>query len=353
MLDSTLPTLNRIARRLGLSRTYAQLSERSWTLAQGCTRVEPPSLFDEADLQRITGYGVDGSPEVEALRMRGGPTEHGPARAYLLRDVRLMNGHLFRAGMTLHLRDARTPWIGERPEAVRDHAVLACTQYGCRFFGHWLADDLPLRLAAQELGTPIACKQALTPHQHEYASRLGLEVDAIGPTHFRELIVIDDRGQNADRRERMQTLRERLHGGALAKRHAGVMLWRGSTGHARQLTNEAAVAQRLRERGFTIVRPEEQSFDELAEACAGARVVVGVEGSQLAHGLYGVAPAGAVVALQPPHRFGNVFKVYADNLGLRYGFVVGHAEPGGSFRIDVDQLDRLLDRIDAMQATLN
>ena len=109
------------------------------------------------------------------------------------------------------------------------------------------------------------------------------------------------------------------------------------------LTNEDTIEARLSRRGFISIDSETTGVDEIVAACAGARAVVGVEGSQMAHGLLGlVAPGGLVVTLQPPWRFNNLLKDMSDCLGFRYAFVVGLREPGG-FRVDQDELDRTLD----------
>jgi len=345
MLTAALPTFNRFAGRLGWRKTYDELSARSWQIAPACRRTEPPCLFDEADLARVTGYALASSAEIERPRLRGGPLEHGATRAYLLRDVSLMDGHLFCPGMTYELSDGPVPWTGHEPQSERDQAVLASTHYGFRFFGHWVGDDLPLRLLAAEFGEPVTWDQPPTPHQRDYARRLDVEVEALGATHFGELIVIDDRGQNADKRRRLSLLRERLRRPLPSESHPGVMLLRGLTGERRLLHNEDAIAERLRRRGFTIARSGDPCTAELIDACAGAQVVVGVEGSQNAHGLLGVADGGTMLALQPPQRFGNVYKDRCDCLGLRYGFVVGHAQADGGFTIDADALERLLDRL--------
>lgn len=347
MLISALPTFNRFAGRLGLQRDYREYSVKEWTLHPGCSRVDPPCLFEAADLSRVTGYGTSSSAEYEEHRVHGGRIEHGPCRAYVLNDVTLLQGHLFRPGMTMHLSDGPVPWTGRAPTIERNQAVLASTHFGFKYFGHWVCDDLPLRLAARELGDAITWNQPQTAHQAYYARRLDLEIEALGETLFRELIVLDDVGQNRYKRERWEDMRSVLHGGEPVVSHPGVMYLRGVVGEKRVLINELEVADALRGRGFRIADTGRHSAEELVELGRGARVVVGVEGSQNAHGLLAVADGGTMIALQPPNRFNNVYKDRCDCLGLRYGFSVGHAGPDGGFTIDIGALHRLLDRIPA------
>jgi hypothetical protein len=81
---------------------------------------------------------------------------------------------------------------------------------------------------------------------------------------------------------------------------------------------------------------------ELARELAGAGVVLGVEGSQLLHGVFAMADGGTIVTLQPPDRFITAIKVYCDALGLRYALVVGEGSTEG-FHIDVDRVTRTVD----------
>ena len=77
-------------------------------------------------------------------------------------------------------------------------------------------------------------------------------------------------------------------------------------------------------------------------ACAGSRVVVGVEGSHLIHGIMVLPPGGAVLTLQPPNRFCSVIKRTTDPDHQHFGFVVGHAQQDG-YRVDADEVERTLD----------
>jgi hypothetical protein len=72
--------------------------------------------------------------------------------------------------------------------------------------------------------------------------------------------------------------------------------------------------------------------------------VVATEGSHLAHAIYTMAADGVICALQPPYRFNNIYKDYADCVGLRYAFVVGAPADAG-FVIGEDDLARTLEKI--------
>ncbi|MNO01398.1 hypothetical protein D3C81_2215260 [compost metagenome] len=81
-------------------------------------------------------------------------------------------------------------------------------------------------------------------------------------------------------------------------------------------------------------------------ACAGARIVAGVEGSQLVHGVNVLREGGTILTLQPPNRFVSYYKYLADRDGQHFAFAVGQPE-GDGFIIDRDELDRTLDLLPA------
>jgi capsular polysaccharide biosynthesis protein len=124
------------------------------------------------------------------------------------------------------------------------------------------------------------------------------------------------------------------------------MLHRGRTGAHRVLANEEELEAMLAKRGFEIVDPAKSTALEIAEACAGARIALGVEGSQLTHAFLAMADRAAIVAMIPPYRYINHYKDLTDCIGtMRYGSTTGTAVEDG-FRIDPDELLHLLDRVE-------
>ena len=153
----------------------------------------------------------------------------------------------------------------------------------------------------------------------------------------------DDWGNNASKHARFSTLRDRLLAGLSPTPHPGVFILRRGSGKTRILRNEQAVAEHLRDtRGFRIVDVTTHSVSEILAACAGARVLAGIEGSHLMHGLMVLEPGACLLTLQPPYRFCSVLKLTTDMEGQHYGFVVGTAVEGG-FEVDVTEVDRTLD----------
>lgn len=331
-------------RRLGHNPRLADVAEKSWVLWPAEATVIRPAFYDEDDLARVTGVDVDSSREIEWRRIRGGALEYRPSIAYQVRDAVLSKGHVILPHLVRPVTADPFPRWGRYVEMQAEPALLTATFNGSRYFGHWMMDELTRLLAAPRIGQPVAPPRPLSSHQRDYLTLLGLGQRERSDVLFRELIIIDDRTQNAYRRERYAVLRERTRRGRQVVPCEGVMLLRRQTGVARILVNEEELAAQLAQRGFKVMCPTEHTVEEILCACMGARVVLGVEGSQMIHALFVMHDEGTLFALQPPNRFNNILKTYCDGLGLRYAFAVGHPREEGFF-VEPAKVMRLLDRL--------
>jgi capsular polysaccharide biosynthesis protein len=331
-------------RGLGGIPRLADVAEKSWVLVRAEPAVIPPAIFDEDDLARVTGVDTDSSREIEWRRIRGGALEYRPSVAYQLRDAVLSQGHVILPDLVRRVTTEASPWWGRYTETELEPALLTATYNGSRYFGHWMMDELTRILAAPRLGQPVAPPRPLSPHQRDYLKLLDIVHHERSDVQFRQLIIIDDRTQNSYRRERYVVLRERAQRGRSVVPCEGVMLLRKQTGVSRILVNEEELAEQLAERGFRTICPTEHTVEEILNACMGAKIVVGVEGSQMMHALLVMQGQGTLLTLQPPNRFNNILKTYCDGLGLRYAFTVGHPRESG-FYVDPEKTLRLLDRL--------
>jgi capsular polysaccharide biosynthesis protein len=284
----------------------------------------------------------------EVQRVQGGIKEHAATIAHQLQDVQIRNGYAYKRAVKLPLTTAKESFFNSSETQTIPEAALACTLSGNRYFGHWMTDDVTLTLAAQQLATPVRAAQKPTRHQVEYSQLLNVSSTPVLNARFEELIIIQDFGQNKFKRERYEYIQSQLK---QLPSHScqGVMLLRGSLGNQRSLLNENKVAEFLSAQGFTIIDSEKTPAREIVRQTRGTKIVVGVEGSQLVHGLFTMADGGVVLTLQPPYRFNNVHKDYADCLGLRYSFVVGK-QVGHGFEINIEDLARTLDKINSTLA---
>jgi hypothetical protein len=335
-----------VRRSLGRRRLLAEMASRSWDIAPATTQVVPEAVYIESTLGRVTGAGAfsDVANELRLIARRR--VFHRPTRAYALSRASLV-------GSSIYVRGHRMPLAPDGGFRARDlvesthvaRGALACTYFGNMYFGHFWTDDVPLTALASELGEPVRAARPLFRHQRELLELLELHVRNAGSVHFDELLVFDDVGQNDHKERRYRAIRE-----VFATRYQrndpphGVFLFRGSSGTPRRLVNEEALAEALLPHGIVPVHPERLSLDELNRCIWGARLIVGVEGSQLLHGFYNAAEGASFLALNPPDRFGNAVKCCTDCLGMSYGFVIGEPCEGG-FRVHVDEVLRVIDML--------
>lgn len=338
------------------NRALSLLARRGPSIEDICIRQEVlcpaedqetlPGISDPRDFERVTACEATTTMDEERARMGGGVRHHGVTMLYEVENATLWDGWFssksWRSWNALH----PSPWPGGEP-AQLDQAICGSTFVGSFYFGHWLSDDLPLLLEAERHGSPVITA-ARTPYTHQpgYLEMLGLRPQPLIRARFGRLTWIDNVAQNSHRAQQYRELRRRIGQQTARVKNRRVMLRRGRSGAHRVLVNEAELESILAKHGFEIVDPATCTAREVVEACAGARIALSVEGSQLTHAFLAMAERGAIVAMIPPYRYINHYKDLIDCIGtMRYGSITGTAVEGG-FRIDPDELLRLLDRVE-------
>ncbi len=338
--------LQRLLTRIFLgSKDYQEVSYKSYTLSPSETKLSLPAIYLEGQLDKITGFIEGVNLDMEKKRLSGTMREHGATVAYHIRDALILNGYVYKGAMKY--TPVSTPESFFRPKVVDyiPKAALSCTFTGNRFFSHWMIDDLTLALAAQELAEAITLTRKPYIHELDYLNHFNIQTRSVAQAKCGDLIIIDDVGQNSFKRQRYEVLRSSLKNLTPLEPNYGIMIRRGKSGVSRIMTNEDEVAQFLETRGFSIINPQCMSAREIISRTLGAKIIIGTEGSHMAHGLFTMADNGTIINLQPPYRFHCIFKDYTDCLDMRYGFIVGNSSPGG-FTIDVEELARTLDKVE-------
>lgn len=270
---------------------------------------------------------------------------HAATTAYVLRDVMLIDGGLYKGAVAQHLhRRTHFPCFSSITEVVDRHAIF-CTFGGNTYFGNWLMDDCVTYALAKSCGVATRTKRPLlSEHMSQYSNILEMDAVHLDNSVFKELVVFEDLAQNQNKKARAKAVSKKLTAHLEIKPHAGVFLLRGSTGSNRILENEQEIAQHLNHTfGLNVLDVTKLSVMEITAACAGAQLVVGVEGSHLLHGILHLGPTGSLLVLQPPKRYCTLLKGLTERDGQKFGVVVGM--PGvhsDSFTIDRDEVDRTL-----------
>jgi hypothetical protein len=332
--------------------TYAELGTRRWVIHPQETRARRSAVYFADEIDRISTRNVGSTTYAyEMSRLQAGHAQHDATVAYSLQNVALVNGSLYKGAMRHRLVASRS-LISSGQHDYIESGALACTLYGNTFFGHWMSDDLSLHLASESLAAPLGVERPPYHHEPGYRDLMRINSRKVAQVRFGQLMILDDVGQNSYKQQRYERLRSRLRASVAAAGNRLVYIRRGRTAakslsqvaDGRTMTNADEVEAFLGSQGFVTLDLDQCSVSQIAAAILDAAIVVGTEGSHMAHALYPIRDHGALCIMQPPDCFTNVFKDYSDCLGLWYGFTVGVRCPGG-FSIQIRDLERIIDKL--------
>lgn len=319
------------------------LASESWEIWPEEHGEAPPAICLPGQLERIIGWAFsEGHP---GPGMAGGPLIHQATRAHLIKDAWLINGSLYKNNARTWLAPAQGRWTSFRVDEEIARGAIYCSVIGNTYFGSWLIEDCVTYALASAEGVPVTVSRAPSAHAAQYEQWLGMAPRRVRSARFNELVLFDDAGQNRHKHRRFRQLVERLTARVKPATPRNVFILRGESGVRRVLDNELALAEYLQKRhGFRVIDPMREDVPTMLSLCAAADVVMGVEGSQLAHGMMALKEGGTVFTLQPPKRFVRVYKDMADRDRQHFAFVVGEPTDTG-FRIEPDEVERTLDLI--------
>ncbi|BDU24476.1 glycosyltransferase family 61 protein [Flavobacterium sp. GSB-24] len=323
------------------------LASKSWEIAPGNTTVSPKAYFLDGQLERITGTAYTDDPYAA---MHGGfSVEHAPTYAYKLKDAWMMNGfiykglHNFRLHPSFQLSKKMNYFPPAIIEAEINDAAIYSTSEGNQYFGLWLTDDCANYALAAAEGVPVTSNIIPYSHMLEYESFLEMNPIRTNAAYLKNAIFFDDNwGNNQNKHTRFAANRNKLLYLFPAASHPGVFILRRNSGISRVMLNEIEIAEQLREKyGFKIVDVTKNSVSEILSACSGAKILIGIEGSHLFHGLMTLESGASVLVLQPPNRFSAVIKNTTDMENINYSFVVG-IQKEENFYINFEEVERTL-----------
>jgi hypothetical protein len=319
------------------------------------TATNPPAVFLDGALDKISGLSPWRTWDLEYGAIRGGKARHKRSYSYVLENVDLVGAFLYLGAAKAQPGYGRpsllTRGLGAR--RVLPRANLVTSNSGSHFFGTLLLDDFPLGLIAEGNAENISMETKPYEHEAGYRDLLGLpRAPLVRNANIGRLTMYVDFAQNSYKAARYRELRARLRErlGSVGQAPRGVYIKRGAAGEPRVLGNEPAITRLLADEGFDIIDPASATAEEVAARSLDARIVVGVEGSHLSHAIYSAADGCAFLVLQPPDRFAMAYKEFTDRLDMTFAFLVGDRSENG-FVVPPDDLRRMLDVLEARRSS--
>ncbi len=303
-----------------------------------------PAVFVPDQIGRVVRCGFDRSIGSEVEKLAATRWTSGPASICELRDVLVLGGHVFHSDGRNLLRDSgvlRALWRGI--DAFDSVAVPNSFQ-GMHYFGHWLRDDCSSHELAGGFGKVVSICRPGYRDAPLYAALLGQIWDEHPGFSARKATFLCDVGFSPKKAERLRALRRRLRARCRAA-HAPAIVFirRGDPDPRRNPRNEDALVSRLEQAGVRVVDGDSPMETVIAQILD-AEIIIGMEGSQLAHAVLLLQDGGALIALQSPLRFYNPHHEWCRLLDMQYGTVVGTVVEDG-FEMDADEVLRMVDRI--------
>ena len=323
------PVGQALLRKLAGAPSLADVSIERFTVGEPETVQRREALSLPGELQKVTGFAPFRTMDLEMARLRPGELVLRACTAYVLDDALVVDGNVYKS-RAKHLVTGSTrtlaAWVDDRLDA----GVLAANRQSHLYFGHWMTEELPATWAGQRQGRMVTTHHGRRPYSHEagYLRLYDMPPPAELPARCRvqRLTVLGDHGMNTMQLRGIAELKASLRSRGWQAGASRVFIRRGG-GSPRRLTNEAELTAELEAQGFTIVDQEHLTAEQIAHACFDAELVVGVEGSHLAHAVLQMKPGATLLVIQPPDRFNNPFKDLCDALDMRYGYLV--ADPEG------------------------
>lgn len=307
-----------------------------------------PALFEPDQLDRVRACGFRRTVYDEVATLTATRFLEGPLERYRLGPAIIAGGWILTRDRTLYF-GARSPLKAlVTPLRELDRAEIVSSEQGVTYFGHWLRDDCPFYEWLRDRVQPFALTRPDWPDRHLYEAAFDQRWEELDFARIGDLTVYRDQRFHREKAQRMRQLRARLRA-AHPGRPGGqiVYLTRGRMGSARTMSNAAAFEAAMEAAGIRVVTPGSDPV-RLLDDLLDARMIITIEGSQAAHGVYMLAEGGAMLVLQPPDRFYNPHHEWTRLLGMRYGTVIGTKDETG-FHVDPDEVLRMVDRLETAE----
>ena len=348
MSFSASPLTSRIRQRLPGALPLEHFATETVIVQSAEEQPMRQAIYPDGELDRIKDVHIfSAGLDDELLLATRESVRHTETVAWRLRNICISQGRLCNASSYRALTFRKTTSKPTALTDISDTVAFCSTAGGNDYFAHLLLDDASTAILGREYGRVLlgGSQHPRTQHTLDYLDLFGIEYEDVDDVYLNDVWLFTDHPQNTHRRERLDALRTAVQARRVGNTGTPAYLKRGRSGSARELVNEAELEAVLEKRGFRIVEPEQLTATEICDLLCDTPLVVGVEGSQLVHGVLNLKPNGGLLCIQPAARFNAVYRSFCNSLSLDWGFVVADGSDE-SFHLPPE---RLLGAIELMQ----
>lgn len=311
-------------------------------------------IYLKEDLDKVTKspFGITLKQEFNEL-IRTTYTS-GPFYHYQLKNILLLKNRIYFDKYEYLLNPLEKPVRIYNSKKVVNYsnAAFSSMRISTVFFGHWLHEELMLIDYLQPKKN-IVTTSLMTPQKEEIKELFNLKFD-VSPFAYINIADMYEGWQHSSIYvDVLKKYKEKISlitfkGQENPHRYSVVYLKRGPSGVTRQIANESDLLDFLSKNyDVTSYIAETTPIKELYAAIFNADLIIGVEGSQLAHAIVAGRTGAVLICIQPPFRFYNPFKNYCADAGLKYSIFVGEQSDNNNiFNVDIQRFKYLLNKVE-------
>lgn len=312
-----------------------------------------PAIYLKEDLKKVKGvaFGIPIEDEINALN--SSTYSSGPFIQYKLQNMLILKNRLYFENYKYALNPLEKAIRFYNTKSIKEFefAAFSSMRISTCFFGHWLHEELQL-IDHLQGKAKIVSSSDLIGQKSEIKKLFELDFEHVAFAKIKTVEMFHGWQHTQIQKDIFQKYKHKislLSQVTHNKKIKVVYLARGESGSKtnRMLVNEKQLMEQLhQDYAFQYFVAESTPIKELYSALYNADIVLGIEGSQMAHAIIAGRPGATLLCIQPPCRFYNPFKNYCEDAKLHYAFIVAdQVHNDNMFTVNIDKLKQLFDKI--------
>lgn len=311
-------------------------------------------IYLEGDLEKVKKSPFGRTLEQEFTDFKSSTYTSGPFYKYQLEDLLILRNRIYFNDYEYLLNPLEKPVRKYDSNEVVEYseAAFSSMRISTVFFGHWLHEELMLIDYIQDKQN-IVTSSPITPQKKEISDLFNLKIDFCPYARIKHAEMYDGWQHSTIYINVLNKYKNQIALLSVDKQKTNkpkaVYLKRGHSGIKRHLNNESELID-LISKSFelSVYIAESTPIIELYEAIYDADIIVGVEGSQLAHGIIAGKKRAILICIQPSYRFYNPFKNYCADAEIQYAiFVADQSGENAIFNVNLERFKLLLFKLES------